>query len=169
MEINHIQDFSSVPTMVLSGQYERIDELNNRLFDRNVPDYMNRPKFDIRSMPTRCSQIFPVLDSRQEARVSIKNGKGQVQGRVYGVNQESEILGMNYRLQHGADSETYVPSSGSDMYKTPVYESSNKGEQQHLDLFSKATYTTTGSAFIAQSSVGKSIFNNNTKTQLRCI
>lgn len=166
MELNHVQDFSCVPTTLLHGQYDRLGQINNRVYERNVTDKANRPQFDMRSVATRYTEVFPILDIRKASRVSIQDTAPR-QG--FCVIQENILRSTDYKLQRGAEKEMYIPSSQSDMYKVEIPDSSTDGLQLHPCLFNREVYTTTGNRFIAQSKIGKDIFNNNTKTQLRCI
>lgn len=154
------------------GQYDRLGEINLRLYDRilatsvpiheqqnsvppnALPYYVHAPKFDIRSVPTRNCLIFPVLDMKFDA-------KTKIQKQSYSDNNiatESKLRNQHYALQHGADQSVYVPSSKSELYAI-----SNPSQSTAL------LYTTTENPLINNSQIGKNVFNNFTKNQLRNI
>jgi hypothetical protein len=154
-----------LPDDIFYGQYERLNELNDRLYDRNLS--INNPKidprFDIRSVPTRNCLVFPILDMKYDAKTKIKK---QIVNYNENIETESNLRNQYYALQHGADQSVYVPSSKSDLYNVSVPISMNI-EQPYKGLFQRESYKTTGNDFINNSDIGRDTFFNCTKTQLR--
>jgi hypothetical protein len=155
-----------IPDGITYGQYERLDEINDRMYDRVLPSNnpIVNPKFDIRSVPTRNCLVFPVLDMKYDAKTKINKRE---MGYNNDIETESQLRNQYYALQHGADQSIYVPSSSSELYKVPIPTSSNQKEQPYKGLFEKQNYVTTENIFINNSRIGKDNFNNCTKTQLR--
>ena len=164
------------------GQNDRLGELNDRLFARTLPDQNTRlePCFDIRSTPTRNCQVFPVLDLKSSSRTKIQKHDynvnnnfapmtkaGPIKGFISNVHTESQLRNQMYALQNGADQAIYIPSSTSDLYRVPTPVTLNPEQQPFTGLFEKKTYVTTENNYINNSNIGKDIFNNNTKVQLR--
>jgi hypothetical protein len=148
------------------GQFVRVDELNNRIFGRMEGIAPVRPNLTFRSAPTRCCNIFPIVDPRKMSRVQLIEGDTWISPYTKSVNIESELRNQYHALQHGADGNLYVPSSSSDLYHVPVAESSNKISNECLYLNHQETYTTTGNRYLEQSNVGKDRFHNNTKLRV---
>lgn len=167
---------------ILYRQNDPLDELNDRLFGRNLPAINTRlePNFDIRSVPTRNCLVFPVLDLKSSSRTTIQKQDynteqnfapmtkaGPIRGFVSNVQTESQLRNQYYALQHGADQGIYIPSSTSDLYRVPAPVTLDPQNQPFNGLFERNSYITTENSFINNSNIGKDIFNNNTKVQLR--
>jgi hypothetical protein len=164
------------------GQFDRLDELNDRMFSRNLPatNTQLEPNFDIRSVPTRNCLVFPVLDLKSSSRTTIQkhdynternfapmNKPGPIKGFVSNIHTESQLRNQYYSLQHGADQGIYIPSSTSDLYRVPAPVTLDPQNQPFNGLFERNSYITTGNDYINNSNIGKDTFNNNTKVQLR--
>lgn len=183
MNINEYDDkIFGIPEGISYGQFDRLDELNDRMYDRNLPDHNTilEPNFDIRSVPTRNCLIFPVLDLKSNSRTIIQKHNynteqnfapmtkaGPIKGFVSNVNTESQLRNQYYALQHGAEQSIYIPSSSSDLYRVPTPVTMNTEQQPFPGLFEKNSYSTTENNYINNSNIGKDTFNNNTKVQLR--
>ena len=151
---------------------DRLDELNVRLSSRTMADHHNKPNFDMRSVPTRCVNVFPIVDARKRAKVAIKRtqtpefDQGSVAGMLSNIDTESALRNQYYALQHGAPQGMYIPSSQSDLYRVSVPTTSHPVVQTHPGLFERHTYRTTGNSIIERMNVGKDLFFNATQTQL---
>jgi hypothetical protein len=163
---------------LITGQYERLDEINNRMYMRNVAEGYNlRPNFDFRSTPTRYVNAFPIIDPRKTPIVPIQNSspnetpvgtRGPVMSYFMNVNKESDLRNQNSALQHGAPQGFYIPYSTSDLYVVQKPTVSHPVVQTHPDLFRRdETYRTTGNSTIQEQSIGTEVFFNNTRVQLR--
>lgn len=165
---------------VYYGQNERLDEINNRIEARNVPDKPLPPNFDPRPVLTKYA-LFPMLDNRMPTNVPIQSNykyslentftppvmaMGPVSGYINNVHKESELRNQFFAHQRGADQGIYVPSSDSDLYK--VYIPSAPSVQPYPLLFSTPSFNQTQHAnLINAPHIGKDTFHNNTRTQLR--
>jgi hypothetical protein len=174
-----------IPEGIYYGQNDRVDELNNRMLQHFQPDSNTvlQPNYNIRGTPTRNCSVFPILDIKQKARTKIIQSEyntqenfapmttaGPIKGFISNIQSESQLRNQFYSLQHGADQSVYIPSSKSDLYVDSVPETNSKLQeiQPFIELFKKNTFITTENAFIKNSrNIGKDIFNNNTKIQLR--
>jgi hypothetical protein len=82
-----------------------------------------------------------------------------------GIDKETILRNQVFALQHGADQAIYVPSSNSDLYKTTIV--STPGEPQPFpSLFSKSQFAVTENP-VEGTNIGKNVFFNHTRTQLR--
>lgn len=169
-----------IPEGVSYGQNERVDELNDRITSRNTPDYMLPPNFDPRPTQTRFT-MFPALNTRRPNSVSIESnydyaaetnftppvgGRGPVSGFLNRVETESNLRNQFFALQRGADQGVYIPSSKSDLYRVTVPRV--PGEQTHPLLFERTQFDSRLHPNIINApAIGKDIFNNYTRVQLR--
>ena len=106
------QPISDLPEGVWVGQFDRLDELNQRLTDRTTSNNQGKPNFDTRSVPTRNINVFPILNARKSSEISIKSSTSSIDTDV-----ESQLRNQCYTLQHGAPQGVYIPSSQSDLYQ----------------------------------------------------
>ena len=59
-----------------SGQQDRVDELNERIFSRYLPDNSLRPNYDPRPVSTKYA-FFPVIDRRVQSNIPNKMYLGE--------------------------------------------------------------------------------------------
>jgi hypothetical protein len=163
------------------GQNCRVDELNDRILDRNHPDHALPPNINNRPVQTKYA-LFPMLDKRMPTMVPIESNydysletnftppivaNGPVSGYINNVNTESTLRNQFFALQKGADQSVYVPSSNSDLYKVTVV---SRPEEQPYPLLFKNGIVLDRSLhpnLKNNPNVGKDLFHNNTRTQLR--
>ena len=178
---------SSYPEYLYYGQFERTDDIDKRIYERTLStDIQLRPNFDPRPMSTRHA-IFPIVSKedppseKKRAPVPIRKyleydttksfspiqSKAPVEGYLRNINTESSLRNQFFGLQHGSIQSTYIPSSTSDLYNVQVPHVLNEIKQPFPLLFEKNKYHTSGNQKIHNSSIGKEIFNNATKQQLR--
>ena len=118
---------------VINGLYtcnhERVDEINNRISDRNLPSNSLQPQYSIRPVPTKYGYM-PILDQYKKTSVplntytpySLNNtfnpGTAQApwNGFSNNINTESTLRNQFFALQNCEQSE-FVPSSNSDFIK----------------------------------------------------
>ncbi len=172
-----------VPDGIIHNNAERLEELNERIHNRIIPDHNVKLNhvFDIRSVPTRNCLVFPVIDFKPSNK-KVKNDthykieenfapiqkKGPFVNYVNNIDKESHLRNQFYALQHGAEQSVYVPSSKSDLYNTSVPLSSVNVEQPFTGLFERGrTFVTTQNEHVNNFNIGRDIFNNNTKVQLK--
>ena len=169
-----------LPNYLSYGQNERVDELNARILERDVPDKTLAPNFSPRPVTTKYA-LFPMLDSRMPSTTPIEHNynysittnftpplmkKGPVSGFINHVQTESDLRNQGAALQKGADQGVYVPSSDSDLYK--VYVPSKPSVQPHPELFRREQFDQSVHPNVSTAPhVGMDRFHNNTRTQLR--
>ena len=145
------------------GQFERTDELNRRIEYRHYatarPELASR--IDSRPMTTKYSR-FPILDFHQTPATAPPLEQNHI-FTTYSVDTETELHNQTIALQHGAYQGVFVPNSDSDLYRTTI-PYINNGPQPFQNLFNKDVYSTNSSV---DSSIGKDLFMNHTRTQLR--
>ena len=178
MELYENDKIHGIPEGVSYGQHDRVDELNNRITMRNVPDSPLEPNFDIRPVSTKYSH-FPIMDRqpvlKEQPRVypnhrlrnnfNPGNDKAPVSGYFSNVDLETNLRNQNFALQHGAPQGVYIPTSESELYKVHVV--SRPEPQPHSGLFSQQTFSNEIHPNLQNSQIGSDKFFNHTRTQLR--
>lgn len=184
MNVNeHSYNMNEVPNgIILYRDNDRVEELNQRIHGRVIPDsnVILNPNFDIRSVPTRNSLTFPIIDLKVSSKNSKKNfydieenfapiqTKGPFVNFVNNVDNESQLRNQFYALQRGVGQSVFIPSSNSDLYNNIVPKSSVNVEQPFRGLFERSrNLMTTHNEFLLNPNIGQDVFHNNTKVQLR--
>ncbi len=158
---------------------QMIDELNNRLSTRQFSDSPLRPNFSSRPVSTKYAH-FPLIDMRKTPTVPIEPvnvhnvetnfnpGTEQYPYSSYLANYSTEEKLRKFHFKY--DSDTYVPSSNSDMFKvSPIHITTRNEEQTHPLLFSKPgeeVYTSVPD-IVNERKVGGLRLYNDTRLQLR--
>lgn len=156
-----------------SGQQDRVDELNDRIYSRYVPDNNLRPNYDPRPVSTKYA-IFPVMDRRIPAQVPMKYSLGEDNNgflpsvnnapTIRNIDTETVLRNQTMALQNGIGQSVFVPSSKSDLYNTSII--SRPSQQPFPGLFVAPVFSK-NQPTIANQPIGKSDFFNFTRSQLR--
>ena len=128
---------------VIKGLYlgqDMTQELNQRIYSRNIPSSEPPVQFSPRPVPTKYTTM-PILDHRITSKVMIKSTSFSTKDFLPGihgpgysdqVDDESKLRNITYATQR-ASRAVYVPSSKSDLY---VHQIPPKPvEQPHPHLF----------------------------------
>jgi hypothetical protein len=168
------------------GQQERVDELNERIQRRQFPDKPLAPNFSSRPVLSKYSR-FPILDRRAPFEEPIRpvdkfhvsthfNPGSYAPPTTYlqSVDTESGLRNQTVAYHRRAPQSVYVPSSTSDLYHVQIPFSSTQpihGQQSHPSLFQQPIIeSTTREAFVRNNvAIGRDLFFNNTRTQLRSL
>ena len=176
-----MNNIKGIPNGVIIGQLERTTELDERILDRRFPSKNLKPNYDPRPISTKYSQ-FPTLSGRKPINEGLKDynkynvhdtfnpgtSNGPVEGFLTYVDNESYLRNQSVALQKGSDQSYYVPQKNSELYKDPVFNSENiETYQPHPNLFLTMDYENNRVYNPNLNSIGKDIFHNNTRTQLR--
>ena len=152
------------------------EQMNRKIYDRNIPSQMLQPYLDVRPVMTKYSYL-PIVDPRKPLNVPLKqmptynvhnvfnpgNTTSPWCGFSSNINKESELRNQIYALQKCSQS-VYVPNSKSDLYNYKFH--SNKQANPHEALFYKDTFLPFDPN-PDDSIVGASIFLNNTRCQVK--
>ena len=134
---------------VIQGLYrsqDRTQELNQRIYSRNIPSSTPPVHFSSRPVPTKYTTM-PILDHRITPKVMVSSTQFTDKDFLPGthgpgfsqkVDDESKLRNITYAIQR-ASQAVYVPSSNSDLYVYTV--PPKQVEQPHPHLF-KAVETT---------------------------
>jgi len=175
--INSDDKFEGVFYGCYTCQNDRVDELNTRISDRNIPSSTLAPQFDMRPVATKYG-CMDVLDQYNPTTVPIQchptysvertfnpgNASAPWSGYAANVNVESDLRSQFFALQK-SDQAKYVPTSSSDMYKVTVDTSdSNMVQQSHPLLFTPTEFQPFNPNTLG---TGNNIFNNHTREQLK--
>jgi hypothetical protein len=168
-----------LPDGILYGQFDRTEELNDRIYDRNKPDTTLAPNFDSRPVPTKY-MLFPALDAKKPSTEKIAptidyhtetffnpGSKAPVNGFLSNIDIETLLRNQTKALQHGAHQGVYIPSSKSDLYIVQPPKTTTYQEQPHPTLFERSQYNTYIPGSLEQNGIGADIFSNHTRSQLR--
>ena len=163
---------------VVNGLYScnhgRVDEINNRMSERNIPSASLQPQYSIRPVSTKYGYM-QVLDQYKKPNVALNNyqpystkaifnpGNAQApwNGFSNNINVESQLRNQFFALQRCEQAE-FVPSSDSDLYKTTV--SYKAVKQTHPLLFDKPEFAPFNPNTYH---LGGNVLNNFTRNQLK--
>jgi hypothetical protein len=167
MDINNTGKIYGIPEGITYRQFERTDELNDRIVMRNIPDIYLRPNIDCRT-PSKVQHDMDDNYSVKEHFVPATQ-RHPVSGFIDNVNRESELRNQHCIYRRGCEKNIYIPSSSSDLYKVPEPTQSEKQRQPFPRLFETATHepNVRAQSFGEGSIIGRETFFNNTRTQLR--
>jgi hypothetical protein len=160
------------PNMV---NINRLEDINERISERNLPSSFLQQQFSMRPVATKYS-IMPILDTRVKATVPIiykqpfsigstfnPGSSAPFSGFSSQVNDESRLRNQFFALQRCEQSE-YVPASNSDMYMIRV----TGGEREEPHLFPRLFEEPEMEAFNPNSmNIGRNFFENNTRVQMK--
>jgi len=161
----------------------RVEELNDRIWSRNVPDKALAANFDPRPTSTKYAH-FGILDRRGITTVPISETDPHYVGMNFNpgtqrappcsiirdVDIETTLRNQYKILRHGDNYSEYVPSSYSDLYVVKVPTSSTgDGMSSHPGLFHQDIHSTFRATAFAQRNggLGELTYGNNTRVQLR--
>jgi hypothetical protein len=152
-----------LPTGLLRGQHDRVDELNDRILGRAFDNKPTKAVFDPRSVSTKYS-LFPILDRRAKIYLDDKaDPVGQ------NVETETDLYGRKERVGVYDSGSKFRPSLESDMYKVTVGKPTDQPPQERALLFARPTFNASVHPNLVSTQIGNNLFNNHTRTQLRSI
>ena len=148
----------------------RVQELNERLFDRNTSIRPVSVSIDVRSTPTRYVKM-PVVNMRPVSNVQCPhvvpfninkqffpgNTKSPYDG--YNVDRETILRNQTFALQK-CDQSAYVPPSNSDLYAKSIPQKMYTGRFQNM--FNKPDLEPNDPN---PENLGQFLFNNHTREQ----
>ena len=179
-EPNKIQGLIPETPGILYGQFDRVDELNDRILGRFYPDMPLQPNLAVRPVPTKYSH-FPIIDRITPAKVPIveapyysmgsnftpSTSRGPVDGYFSNVNLESSLRNQFFAFQRGAPQNEYIPSSQSDLYRVQMANPSRSESQPYPGLFTEYRPAPITKPSNLDAKIGADRFFNNTRVQLR--
>ncbi len=142
----------SNPEIVYLAGFERTEELNNRIYERNIPSHTLEHHFGSRAAPTRQVK-FPSVDIHRSAIdtnelihqhpmyqqeymfLPSTTARGPFAGYASNVDRESVLRNQIYAAQKNDDRSAFVPSSESDLYNTIIV--TRPSQQPHPLLFKR--------------------------------
>jgi hypothetical protein len=153
---------------------ERTDELNERLYQRNIPSAELQPTFSLRPASTKYDHMG-IFDKRPKSNVEIKrqptfnvqstfnpgNSIAPWSGYSTNINDESKLRNQYFALQR-CEQSNWVPSSNSDLYK--VVAVGRQEVQPFPHLFTEEKYTQFNPN---TDNLGYELWNNHTRQQLK--
>ena len=167
-----------IPDGVLYSQFDKADEINERMSSRYFADSPLEPQYDPRPVQTKRT-LFPMVKNAQYSSAPVLpypsynpqsnfnpgNRRAPSSGFIKNIDVETVLRNQTFALQHGASQSVYVPSSSSELYNVSVV--SSPSVQPHLDLFATPTFSNVMHPNLAGVNIGHDRFFNHTRTQLR--
>lgn len=161
-----------VPDKLYLCQFERQDELNDRISSRNIPSAPLQPFFTQVPVSTKYGYM-PILDQHKPATVPFNeypifsphvtfnpgNSMAPWTGFANNVNVESTLRRQFFGLQN-CDQSEYVPSSTSDLYN--VYVPPSPVKQPFPNLFKREIFDHCNPN---PNNLGNNFFNNSTRME----
>ena len=149
------------------------EEINERLYARNIPSSNLQPQFSMRPISTKYA-FMPIVDRRAPSKVEKEiepvynisktfnpgNAVAPWSGFASNISVESTLRNQYFALQNCQQSQ-YIPSSDSDLYKVQV--TGQDISQPFPDLFKKPKFKEFDPNTCR---IGSNTFNNNTRVQL---
>jgi len=180
MELSNQQGILGLPQYLYYGQFERVDEVNDRIASRQFPDSPLQPNFDPRPVPTKYSHfpvinrrtplkepVIPYLDYNLQQNFNPGSQRAPPSGYMNSIDIENRLRNQHFALQHGNEQGIYVPSSNSDLYRITIPLGSQQEPQPHPSLFEQPNLDQMPNPNIINSGIGKDVLYNHTRTQLR--
>jgi hypothetical protein len=129
---------------------DRVDELNDRIYNRNIPSQKLQSQFDIRPVSTKYA-MMPIFDRRAIPTVPIErmptyslantfnpgNSQSPWSGYATNIDDSSKLRNQFFALQK-CDQAYYIPSTKSDLYQVEV--TGQAVQQPFPDLFTKQVF-----------------------------
>jgi hypothetical protein len=153
------------------------NEINRKIYDRNLPSQMLQPYLSVRPVMTKYS-LMPIVDPRAPINVEMEqqplynvhnvfnpgNTQSPWSGFASNINNESILRNQIFALQKCSQS-AYVPESTSDLYKYSFKPDKSGNQYQPFPgLFKKENF----SEFNPNSeNIGHGTFFNHTRQQLK--
>ena len=155
-------------------QFERAAQINNGIYDRNLPSSELQMSYSPRPTQTRYVRM-PILDCRMPTkvpckRVGIYNSEktfnpgtsAPFSGFAGGIDQESRLQNIFFPLQKSAQAK-FIPGTESDLYNVNI-RVSRPVTMTHELLFKQEKFAL---ADMNKCGLGKNIFNNFTRQQVQ--
>jgi hypothetical protein len=154
----------------------RVEELNSRIFSRNLPSEVLQMSFDPRPEKTR-QVLFPTINCHHSTnnepilKQPIYNihqefnpgSKAPFSGYASQIDTESNLKDIFMTKQKWCSQSEYIPSSKSDLYKTNIPRT-GKLPKNHELLFKQEQFNKFNPN---PCNLGRNIFNNSTRDQIK--
>ena len=151
------------PDVIQYQNFERLDEINQRVLSRFQPEVSLPPIFDARPVMTKYT-LFPMLDNRMPTQVPIQpNYTSPVAAYMRNIHVETDLRNQMYMTP-----DVYVPSSTSDLYRVDIPGGTGTGENTlHSLLFQQFIFDHHVHPNLVNTKVGTEMLHNSTRSQLR--
>ena len=160
---------------VLLCNQERVDELNNKIYQRNLTNASVEMHESFRSVPTR-QVLFPILDCNKPVTVARLDKKFDIntmytpsnyvptQSYRDNIDIETKLRGTIFPIQK-CDQAKFIPDSKSDLYNNNHIEPRRiNNNTPHALLFKEQRFNNFNPNMCK---LGHELFHNSTRVQLR--
>ena len=158
----------SSPNYIQINNLNDVEELNNRLFSRNVPSANN-----LKQTPITALSFRPTPTKYQTLETSMNNNISSISNissvHLFNINDESYLQNRFFALQK-CPQAYYIPDSTSELYNYEVEQNIKPDNvlnrfpdlfrEQNFGYFNPNPHSAT---------VGNTIFNNHTRNQMKNI
>ena len=163
---------------VVNGLYEcnngRLEQINNRISNRNIPSSILQPQFSSRPVSTKYA-LLPIVDRRPVAKEPLVQAPpfnikqtfnpgtttSPWSGFASSINDESRLRNQFFALQK-CEQSVYVPSTNSDLYKANVI--GDNIRQPYPELFKEERFNSFNPNVC---NLGNKLFDNCTRVELK--
>lgn len=159
---------------ICKNNIEKDNELNKKIYARNVPSEPLKPNFDLRPSSTKYT-MYPTNNANRNTNVKMNeyqtynnqeifnpgSDRAPSDGYFSNIDKESILRNQIHPLQK-SDQSVYVPSSNSELYKTII--KSKIEPQPHPLLFHQEKFSEFNPNV---NHLGKYAFHNSTRSQLK--
>ena len=173
--MNNINNGNNVINGVYYCNQERINQINNRIYDRNIPSKSLQMVFNPRQVQTRYVR-FPVIDCHTPSNTPIIN-KGvynqitqfnpgtsaPYSGYATNIDQDSRLKDIFLPTQKWTAQTKFIPSSHSDLYNINVI-TSKPVVMTNKDLFRQETFAPFNPN---PCNLGNKVLYNHTRQQVK--
>lgn len=170
-----------ISNAVLICNNDRVNEINERIFERNLAYGNSDIPISFRSQNTKYT-LYPILDKNQCSNseptnlpfdtnnmFNPGNSKGPWSGYASNINHESVLKNQINALQNNPK-VTYIPEKNSQLYEYVLTNEKNNKLDDFHDLFKTPTFSNNNSNKSTISKLNnslESLFNNHTRQQLK--
>ena len=133
---------------ILFCNEDRIEEINDRIFNRNIPSQSLQPEFSLRPSPTQRT-IFPIVNPSLNSCVKLKefpifniekvfnpgNAQAPWSGFANNIDVNSSLRNQFFALQKAPQSK-FIPSTNSSLYTNnylPTYSNIQQNNNQIIE------------------------------------
>ena len=159
---------------------DRTEELNKRIFERNIPSRMFQQQFSNRPVSTKFTRFQKISSNDSlsnnepilnKPKYNIKNDfnpgtNAPPEGYISNIDDESKLNRQFFATQNSFQSN-WIPSTTSSLYNRPEFKWEN--HQPYPRLFNEYKNNQNNQNKLEKYNVGKELWQNSTRQQIKNI
>ncbi len=158
--------------------FEKQNNINNSILNRQITEYNLQPNIDFRPIPTKYTHfnVFGNIEEKNDTKYpeydinsmyNSGNRKSHFSGFSNNIDNESVLQNRVYALQNDERS-VYVPNTTSQLYNEYIPNTINTNvDIDSYKVFRDTTFNNHNPNY--SDKIGSNYFNNNTRVQLKSI